>query len=218
MNRNQLLQRCCKIAGESGTWETDDLSQFFHRFRPNGSGLDEVYAGVEHGDAVVKRIKAVMKMDGTDKGMALECRKPKPVDDAKAISLAKKAVTNVKKLADELDDDELAGMFTPSDYELKSGQLSRYRQNSLTDDRICVMCEVVDDIFISSDAVAAVMFEAVYTLVHSFPLTYYIQWPIVAGDYTTKDPFKPFFDLWCRKVQWRFTKSNTVEVFTATAE
>ena len=119
MNRNQLLQRCCKIAGESGTWETDDLSLFFDRFRPNGNGLDEVYAGVEHGDAIVSRIKAVMKMDGTDKGMALECRKPKPIDGAKAISLAMKAVTNIKKLADELDEDELAGMFTASDYELK---------------------------------------------------------------------------------------------------
>ena len=214
MNKKQLLQRCCRIAGGSGVWATDDLSQFYHRFRPNGEGLEEVFDSVEHGTAIVNRIKAVMKMDGTDKGMALECRAPKPIDDAKAITLAKKAVANVKQLAIELDDEEISTMFTAREFQIKSGQLSKYRQNSVTDERVCIMCEAVDDIMIRSDAAAAVMFEAAYTLAHDFPLAYYIQWPAVASDFNTEDPFKPFFDLWCHKVKWRFNKTNTVEVFT----
>ncbi|MEO0819454.1 MAG: hypothetical protein AAF074_03415 [Pseudomonadota bacterium] len=214
MNKRQLLQRCCKIAGGSGVWETDDLSQFYHRFRPNGNGLEEVFVGVDHGNAIVSRIKAVMKMDGTDKGMALECRAPKPIDDARAIALAKKAVANVKQLATELDEEELSEMFKASEFELRSGQLSKYRQNSVTDERVSVMCDVVDDIMIGSDAAAAAMFEAAYTLAHDFPIAYYIQWPAVASEFKTEDPFKPFFDLWCHKIKWRFNKSNTVEVFT----
>ena len=217
MNKEELLKRCCKFAGESGTWETDDLEQFFHRFRPTGDGLGEIYDGVEHGDAVTQRIKAVMRMDGADTGMAVECRNPKPTDDAKALSLAKKAISNINKLAGELGDEELEEMFRPAGFEMKSGQLSKYRQNNLTHDRFCVMCEVADGIMFDSKAAGAVMFEAAYTLAHNFPLAYNIQWPIYAADFKTKDPFKPFFDMWCQKVEWRFNKDNHVEVFTPKA-
>ena len=217
MNQKELLKRCCKYAGDSGTWDTDDLTQFFHRFRPSGAALNEIYDGVEYGDAVTKRIKAVMNMDGTENGMAVECRNPKPTDDAKALLLAKQAISNIKKLADELGDDELAEMFAPSDFQIKSGQLSKYRENNVTHERFCIMCEVVDGIMFASESAGAVMFEAAYTLVYNFPLAYYIQWPIYAADFKAKDPFKPFFDMWCQKVKWRFNKGDVVEVFTPKA-
>jgi hypothetical protein len=214
MKQEQLLKRCCEHAGGSGTWTTDDLNGFFHQFRPAGKDLAKIYDGVEHGDGVTKRIKAAMKIDGTTKGSMLAVNNPTAVDDNKALALVKKLLTNVRKLAGELGDDELAEMFAASDFVMKSGERNKYRQNNLTLEPHNIMCEVADGIMFGSDSTAAVMFEAVYTLVHNFPLAYYIQWPIYASEFKTKDPFKPFYDLWVRNVEWRFIKGQVVEIYT----
>jgi hypothetical protein len=155
-----------------------------------------------------------MRADGTDRGQSVQCRISRPVDEAKALSLVKKAISKIKNLAAELGDDELEELFTAADYHSRPGKLSQYRQNELTNERLFIMCGAVDEIMIDSKAAGAVMFEAAYTLAHSYPLAYYIQWPLVAAEFMTKDPFKPFFDLWHRKVAWRFTKGNSVEVYT----
>ena len=49
MPEDELLDRCRKYAGASGRWNKENLAGFFHRFRPDGKGLSEIYAGIEHG-------------------------------------------------------------------------------------------------------------------------------------------------------------------------
>ena len=217
MNQNTVLRRCQELAGEPGEWTSDNLSGFLHRFRPKGNGLTELYEGVPFGSEIVKRLKAVMKIDGSDSGLSLSVNNAIPVDEAKALSIARKFINNMRKLGKELGEEELTDLFpTTLDLVPRGGDLKKCRDNSVTGDALFLLCQIVDEALMGAanhDSAAAVMSEAIYTLVYDFPLVYYIQWPIYADCFRTKDPFQPCFDMWRRRMKWRIIKGGDIEVF-----
>lgn len=218
MNQTALLKRCQAIAEEPGDWTEDDLAGFFHRYRPSGSGLEKLYADVPRGDEIVKRLKAVLSVDGTDEGLSLSVNKPLPVEPAKAVSIVKKFFTNMRRWGNELAEDDLTDAFPANaDFVARPGEIGKYRDNKATHEALCVLCDLTEGAL--SDAAGpkmagVIMTEAVYTLVYDFPLTYYIQWPNYAKGFQAKDPFRPHFDMWHHKVKWRLVARKRVEVFS----
>jgi hypothetical protein len=150
-----------------------------------------------------------------------------PVDGKKTTALVRKLLNNVQRLAKEVGDDELAEAFVAGDVVVRTGQRKKFRRNRVTDERTEMLHDVAHSILYESTATVTVMWWAVQTLVHDYSsgkrldlsssvswLPYYIQWPTCASRYRTKEPFKPFFDLWARDVAWRFAKGKVAEVFT----
>lgn len=134
-----------------------------------------------------------------------------------ALAIIKKFFTKLRKLGAELGEQEMVDLF-PTSLKLSArrGQLKKYRDNSRTNDAVRLICDIMDSALMASangESPATVMKEAIYTLVYDFPLLYYTQWPIYADCFKTKDPFQPWFDMWQRKVKWRFSNGGEVEVF-----
>jgi hypothetical protein len=211
---DELLDRCREYAGASGRWKKEDLAGFFQRFRPDGKGLSDIYSGLEHGQELSKRLIAVMKVDGTTKGSTLSANKLIDVDPRRAQALVKRFCKNMQRLARERDHEEMAARFAVSRFIVCAGRRKRFASNDRTREAIEMACDLAFDIVYESPATAFVLGEAVYTLVGFTPLAFYLQWPICADQVRSVDPFKPWFELWRRGVEWRFISANEVEIFT----
>jgi hypothetical protein len=212
---DDLLERCRRYAGApKKRWSEDDVKGFFQRFRPSGEGLIEIYAGVEHGEEIARRIAAVMQVDGTSEGSLLSANKLMPVSGEEALALVKKLCDSVQSLAKELDDDELAERFAASEFKLRGGERQRFESNELTDETIDTLCQTLHSLIYESCAVASVLNKAIYELAGWTPMAFYIQWPVCAERYQTSDPLEPFFELWRQGAAWRVTENQVFEVFT----
>jgi hypothetical protein len=212
-----LLERCRKYAGADGRWTPEDVGRFFHRFRPDGKGLSEIYSGVEYGDEISKRLIAALKVDGTTKGSTLSANNLIPVNAKQAAALVELLCAKVRQLAQEIDDEELAERFVADQFVIRDGQRQTYAQNDYTAESIEMLCDAAYSLVYDSAATANVLGKGIYTLFTSVgfsPLAFYIQWPVCADQFQTVDPFEPFFDLWRHGVAWRLTDEKVAEVFT----
>jgi hypothetical protein len=212
-----LLERCRKYAGASGRWTSKDIAGFFHRFRPDGQGLAEIYSGVEHGEEISKRLIAAMKVDGTTKGSTLSANNLIPINEKQAVALVKLLCAKIRKLSQEIDDDELAERFVAKQFVIHAGKQRKITQNDYTAEGIEMLCDTAFSLVYESCATASVLDSGIYSLFARgvlSPLAFYIQWPVCADRFQTVDPFKPFFDLWRRGVAWRLTDDKVAEVFT----
>jgi hypothetical protein len=210
-----ILERCRDLLDLKKAPAGDELQGFLGRFRPKGEGLDELFDGIDGGAEIAKRIKAVMKADGTDAGLSLSVNKPVATTDDKAQALVKQFFGKVNQLARELDDDEVAELFPKSPkITLKKNVYKKFRENKRTNQAFEYLFTMTDEIAIAEgDTTAADMHDAIYTLVYDFGLCNYIKWPDYANAVKTKDPFKPYFDLWRRNIRWRLISKDEVEVF-----
>jgi len=212
-----LLERCRKYAGADGRWTSQDVAGFFHRFRPDGKGLSEIYSGVGFGDEISKRLTAAMKVDGTTKGPTLSANNRMPVNARQAVALVKVLCGKIRKLAREFDDEELAERFVANRFVVRAGERRKYARNDYTAESIEMLCDSAFSVVYDTWATANVLDTGIYRLfsVSRFsPLAFYVQWPVCADRFQTVDPFKPFFDLWRRGVEWRLTDGKVAEVFT----
>ena len=210
MDKTQLLQRVIEYLDEDGAeaFDIDDynphLRGFFDELAP--SDVEAFYDGVEHGARIAERInaaKSVRERDGTSV----------PIDEQTADKLVRKAVQNMRTLAEEVGDEELVEMLTVSEYVPRTGDYL-FSGNERNGDITFLIGTMGSDIIHSTDATASVMYEAVYTLFHNELLAFYIQWPIYEKDIRTPDPFEPFFALWARGVEFQFaTEPGVVEFY-----
>ncbi len=212
---DDLLERCRAYAGaKKERWTEKDVAGFFQRFRPRGEGLSEIYAGVEHGDQIVERLVAAMEVDGTTEGSTLSANNLVPVTGDEAMALAQRFCENVRELAVELSNEELAERFTAGKFVLRAGARDRYELNDLTDEAIEMLWDTMYDVFYESASPASVLNTGVRALVGGRLLPFYIQWPVCSGRVQISDPLAPLFEMWRRGVAWRIVENRVVEVFT----
>jgi hypothetical protein len=213
---DELLDRCRKQIGVKNKKKLtdDDIAELFQRFRPCGDGLEEIYAGVEHGQQIAPRLAAAMQVDGTTKGSTLSANNRLPVCDNEAIALVKSYCENVHELAKEMNDRELAERFKTSEYVLCAGERDSYKLNQATDEAIEILWAALYDVFSEYLSPAGVLSGGVKKLVGQRLLPYYIEWPICAERFQTSDPLAPLFQMWQRRIAWRLAGGGVVEVFT----
>jgi hypothetical protein len=212
---DELLERCRKHLGlKSRKKLTDhDIAALFQQFRPSGDGLQEIYAGVEHGPEIARRLAAAMQVDGTTRGSTLSANNRQPVTGKEAIELVKSYCKNVHELAREMDDPELAERFTASKFVLRAGQRDSYTLNPATNDAIERLRNALFNVFYESVSPAGVLSVAVRRVVGQRILPFYIEWPLCAVRFQTSEPLAPLFQIWQRNVAWRLADGGVVEVF-----
>src|SRR5688572_15579290 len=67
--------------------EEEDLFGFFDCFRPDGGGLERVFAGVVGGDQILPRLLRVYESTKGSEGAYFVVRRPAPVTDERLIEL-----------------------------------------------------------------------------------------------------------------------------------
>jgi hypothetical protein len=212
---DDLLERCRKYAGaKKKRWSESDVADFFQRFRPSGEGLEEIYAGVEHGEEIARRIAAAMKIDGTTKGTTLTPNKLTAVTGHQATAIVEQFCANVQSLTTELNDPELAERFTVNRFVLRAGERDDYKINDATNEAIEMLRDALFNVFYEAAAPASVLSNAVHSLVGQRMLPYYMEWPICAARFKINDPLAPVFAMWRSNMAWRFSDDGAVEVFT----
>lgn len=213
---DELLDRCRKHLGltKKKKLTDDDIAGLFQQFRPSGDGLEKIYAGVEHGQEIARRLAAAMQVDGTTEGSTLSANKQQPVSDNEAIAIVKSFCENVHKLALEMDHGELAERFKTSKFVLRAGQRKNYKLNPATDDAIEMLWDALYDVFYESCSPAVVLSGAVKKVVGQRILPFYVEWPLCADRFQTSDPLAPIFQMWQRRLAWRLAGDGVVEVFT----
>lgn len=217
MNQTVLFKRCQQIAGAQQKLNRVGLAGFLNRFRPTGRGLSKLYQDVPHGPEIVQRIKAVMKIDGTNSGPHLRVNDPLQVTPSQALAIVEKFHRNMRQWGEEIEDEDVGRFFTT---ELKINiKQSRRKTFPVSSQMNMAMWSLQGSTYYaiedcaSSSTSAAVMYDAVISLCHDTLLMHYVQWPAFAHCFKTKDPFQPWFDMWRRRITWRLEKGNVVNVF-----
>jgi hypothetical protein len=215
LNQKQVIERFRVAAGGKGRWTEDDLYGYFRPYRPSGKGIPELLHGIEHGEAIAKRILKVMKADNGAPDWTFMVRRPIQIAPKVSLELMKQYISRLAKLAIEFGEEELhEELDQPWKFCFST---SRFRDTNAS---IALLEQVRD--FVGGLVFAEVekpsngtfaLFEPIVTSIFDYFLAYHIVWPMVEKQVKTPDPFEPYAKLWLSQTNWRIGKKKTIELF-----
>jgi hypothetical protein len=183
----------------------DNLLALFHQFRPDGEGVERVFADIPSGDRYLARLRAVYAItcgEGWANDLYFNVR-PLPAWTSQELrSIGLRFVTELRGLAARIGGQELSAYLSRvSDVEVAShDQLDRHHVDNL------LVHETVGDWLIGvtdwADPVARLR-EAYYGIACDYWLANYLSWPYFER-WHGPDAFQPYFELWRRGVACGF--------------
>ncbi|MCB9604759.1 MAG: hypothetical protein H6720_30945 [Sandaracinus sp.] len=223
IDRETLLRRWTNHFGFYGPddpVDADSLPGAFADLRGAPDVMRRLLDGVPEADELVARFRHLVEAsgDGVDHerkvvDMYAVVRSPKPVDRAWAEERARAAARSYAALTREL------GGEVPSMWEAPESirWLAPDEQLEITEELEDIEGEVEEAWDAMNDGLrraarphpAWVLREAAYTFAASYPLMYFLLWPIVrVGGIRTEDPFRPTADLWRVGLGWGETEDG----------
>lgn len=199
--------------------EEDDLFYYFNFFRPDGAGVDKVFAGVVGGEEIVERLRLVYQSTKENQGLYFIVRRPLRATRKRLIELTTQHYENVAQIAREHGQCEelvtLFDKFPQIDITTEPEPDRRQPDPNCPED---LVYGVVGDWFstlqpIQSDALS--MEEAFYSIACDYNLAGYLMWPLYRNSTKIEEPFAPYFELWRHGAHAIFTEPDLIKVYLA---
>jgi len=218
-----MLERWKALAGDTSPepWTPDQMAGFFQCFRPDGQGLSQAFEGVECGEEILARLLEIYR--ATADGWLREnshdgyfiVRNPPPTTSSQAEDLVRKHLKRVVAMAEAIGRAELTALLRqPPRIELTHGEAP---SPSLDYDGPDSMIYEATNDFMHSltprESEALLMEEAMYAIACDYNLQYHCLWPLYRDATPIEEPFAPYFELWKRNLDYRFTGDSEVRVY-----
>lgn len=182
-----------------------DYAGFFQQFRPEGNGVEYVFAGVPKGDSYVSRLMKVYRATSDNsccKDVYFIVRSPAPATDGDLNSIGKEFLSNLSMVA------RLVGNIELLEYLHRVSRVENVPLEQVRPENpeAIMVEEVIGDWLIANsnfDNLIPAMSEAFYTVACDFFLQYYLQWPYFEH-LSGIDVFQPYCDLWLRGTECVF--------------
>jgi len=220
---------------EKVIWKSeDDLFAFFDCFRPDGSGLDRVFAGVVCGDEILTRLLKVFACTRESfKRYAyfIVCR-PAHATPEKLLDLTARHLDKVRQIARSGQPEWMRPEPTGDGALASAAQLASWLdplprielthaprpQQNLPDYEApeTLVNDVVGDWFLSLEPVesdALLMKEAFYSIACDYYIANHLMWPLYRHATAIEEPFAPYFELWTHGAQPCFEEPGRVAVY-----
>ena len=206
---------------EAATWaDEDDLFAFFDCFRPDGKGVERVFAGVAGGAEIAERLLKVYEYtkDSLNPWGYFIVRRPAPATPARLIDLTTRHFGKVKQIAQSYlpEGDELVGWLeTIPRIEIKYEPAPDRRQPDYDAPETGIH-DLLGDWFRSLEpkpSDALMLGEAFYSIACDYNIAHYLMWPLSQQSTDIEDPFAPYFDLWTHGAQAIFERPGRVAVY-----
>jgi hypothetical protein len=195
MTHADYLKYLLRLVGEEGeTGSEESFFGLFQRFRPLGSGVEEVFAPLDQRHAYLERILPVYAATASSPlDDAYFIVRRAPVDEETGLRLGKAVLQDLTLLSRHIGDSELLAVCEDAEVEL--GTIDSADLES--DEHLCVY-ETVGDWFIDQtvfEQPEVLLNEAFYSMASDPWLSLYLGWPHFAGR-VPGDPFASYFSLW----------------------
>lgn len=220
----RILRRWQMLAGGTVNDEpwlnAEDFSFFFQHFRPDGAGLDKVFADIERGNQMLPRILEIFRCTSTGYKTATTgdayfiIHNPPKVSNGAAKSIS---LDYCQKIADM--DRALNGvkshLFVDSLPSVKiiRGQDPSLQTRSEIEAEIYDICHAYFAAQRKIGSLGLILSEALYQLAADYNLARYVMWPLVEGEDELEDPFRAYAELWKTGGVLRISDDNNATLY-----
>jgi hypothetical protein len=220
MNTLERLAYWKTVAGDTSNrvWDNieDDLYAFFQRFRPLGQNVEKVFEGVERGQEILARLLPFYEhtKEGAENDAYFVVREPIIVSRPDLLALVTEYLGKVNEIANASGVEELITVLSSMPIELQKGQPPSHTAQA--DQTYASIYDTVTDWFIDIEPVqsdALLLHEAFYSMACDYQLSQYIMWPLYQDKAPVKDPFMPYYQLWKRGAELRFSGKESLTVY-----
>ncbi len=174
----------------------------FQGYRPNGDGVEEVFAGLPDATEYATRIRSVCRAahhDGWERDAYFVVGRPQPATDVELVAFGQEILSGLRLVAILAT---LSGRRDLHEY------LSRVNHVAVVPAAACDrknddhtrVHEALGDIltgFHDYEHPAVRLREGFYSVACDYWLAWFLQWPYFHG-WIPRDVFRPFFELWAR--------------------
>jgi hypothetical protein len=194
----------------------DELYGYFECFRPDGKGVEKVFAGIVGGDEIVQRLRKVYECTKDSTGAYFIVRRPLPATPERLVDLTTQHYTKVRQIARIFDHARLASeLEVLPEIKIKREAIPERTRSDVNAPEASVY-GVTGDWFtdlapIPSDAL--LMKEAFYSIVCDYKIARYLMWPLYRGSTEIEEPFAPYFELWTHGALPFFEKPGRITVY-----
>lgn len=204
---------------EATVWkDEDDLFAFFDCFRPDGTGVERVFAGVVGGDEILQRLLKVYEStkESLNAWGYFIVSRPALTTPQRLVELTAQHLDKARQIARSHLDAELARLMET----LPQIEIARVpapdRKLPDYDTPETMVYDVVGDWFrelvpVQSDAL--LLHEAFYSITCDYNIAYYLLWPLFRHSTNIEEPFAPYFELWTHGAHAIFEKPGLVTVY-----
>ena len=206
---------------DSVVWrDEDDLFAFFDCFRPDGAGVERVFAGVVGGEEIVARLLKVYQCtkESFNAWGYFIVRHPARASRDRLIDWTRQHLDKVRQIARSFGSDELVSLLEiPPEIEILQ-EAAPVRLQPDYDAPEALIYDVVGDWFqalrpVESDAL--LMEEAFYSIACDYYLAHYLMWPLYKDSTAIAEPYAPYFELWRHGAHAIFSEPELVTVYLA---
>lgn len=197
----------------------DDLFAFFDCFRPDGAGLEKVFAGVVGGEEILQRLRRIYELKETATAFGyFVVRRSIPASSEALVNLTIEHLEKVRQIAIHFDEEWLADQLKVlPDIKIKREAISDKTRADF-DAPESMVYEVTGDWFRSLEPIqsdALLMEEAFYSIACDYKIAHFLMWPLYRSHSEIEDPFKPYFELWTHAALPFFEEPGLVTIYVS---
>lgn len=194
----------------------DELYGYFECFRPDGKGVEKVFAGIVGGDEIVERLRKVYECTKDSTGAYFIVRRPAPASPERLVDLTTQHYIKVREIARGFDHARLASeLEVLPEIEIKLEAIPERTRSDVNAPETSVY-DVTGDWFIGLDPIqsdALLLHEAFYSIACDYKIAQFLMWPLYRHSTEIEEPFAPYFQLWTHGALPFFGKPGLVTVY-----
>jgi hypothetical protein len=228
MNKAAFFRHCKDLAGDrsAGKWSAENLAGFFQHFRPDGQGLEALFADIPAGEEVLGRLRQVFQatcpplQDSQQFDLYFIVRQPPPATEEQLVQWAAAQLANWRQMAVEIEEEEFINLLTP----LPTVRISRVAEPAYdpndTESLDVFINDVQTDWHGALEPIcphASWLREAFYYLGCDYYLARHLTWPWYRPASSIHEPYEPYFELWRHGAKLRCISPDAVTLYLPAA-
>ena len=217
---NEQIARWGKLVGIDDASEPGDLIGLFQYFRPDGIGVESIFAGQPFGEAILARVLRCYECTRADQNAYFIPRPQVACDDSEAIRLLRQHFLEMSELAAQKHDSELVQTLTDVS-PLRVTSLADLQQIPFGDDSPeGWLYDMVTDFvgsLVPQESPLILLDDAMYSIANDTFVQNFLLWPLYAQSMPARDPFQPAFELWTKGVSHSFRSPTSCRYLLASS-
>jgi len=220
---NEQVKRWGRLVGIDDASEPGDLIGLFQYFRPDGIGVESIFAGQPFGEAILARVRRCYECTRSgfvDRNPYFIPRPRVACDDSEAIRLLRLHFLEMSKLATDRHDSELVQILMDAS-PLRVTSLADLQQIPFSDDSPeGWLYDLVTDFvgsLVPQESPLILLDDAIYSIANDIFVQNFLLWPLYAQSLPARDPFQPAFELWTKGVSHSFRSPTSCRYLLASS-
>jgi len=217
------IARWGELVGVRNASEPSNLVGLFQDFRPDGAGVEKVFEAMPFGDEVLNRVKGIYECTSAGFKKTDVYFIPRPLSacpEPEARKLIAAHFTQLRQIALDAEEAEISDLLDNTTL-TRVPTLKEIDRQSLTDESPeAWIYDMITDYFWAltpQPSPLLLLRDAMYGIANDIFLRNFLLWPMYEKNAPHPDPFRPYYNLWCRGISYAFHAPDDCRFFIAAA-